>query len=116
PKFDGQNVDDTTVLVKFTHRVDLDLDGLVTPNDAIVFATNFVPNGSGNWITGDVDYDGKHTQNDAIIFATFYNGSLTTLPEPAMAASATCLAWCLCLARRRGTLLRADSLPRTAEG
>jgi hypothetical protein len=52
-RFDGQTVDDTTVIVKFTHRVDvdLDLDGFVTPNDAI-------------------------------IFATFYNGTLPSLPEP----------------------------------
>src|SRR5205085_11889909 len=82
PQFSGQNVDDTTVLVKFTHRVDLDLDGFVTANDAILFATNYIQNGNGNWISGDVDYDGKHTQNDAIIFATFYNGTLPSLPEP----------------------------------
>jgi hypothetical protein len=84
PTFDGQSVDNTTVLVKFTHRVDLDLDGFVTPNDAIVFATNYTQNGNGVWATGDVDYDGKHTQNDAIIFATFYNGTLPSLPEPGM--------------------------------
>jgi autotransporter-associated beta strand protein len=83
--FDAQSVDDTTVLVKFTHRVDLDLDGLLTPNDAIVFATNYTQNGNGNWITGDVDYDGKHTQNDAIVFATFYNATLPSLPEPGVA-------------------------------
>jgi len=88
PQFDGQTVDDTTVIVKFTHRVDLDLDGFVTPNDAIIFATNYIQNGNGNWITGDVDYDGKHTQNDAIIFATFYNGTLPSLPEPGIAAVA----------------------------
>jgi hypothetical protein len=88
-----------TVLVKFTHRVDLDLDGFVTPNDAIIFATNYIQNGSGNWITGDVDYDGKHTQNDAIIFATFYNGTLPSLPEPGgVALAAVAAAGCL---RRR---------------
>jgi hypothetical protein len=76
PKFAGQNVDDTSVLVKFSHRVDLDLTGTVSPNDAIIFATNFIQNGAGNWSTGDVDYDALHTQNDAIIFATFYNQAL----------------------------------------
>jgi autotransporter-associated beta strand protein len=101
PKFSAQNVDDTTVLVKFTHRVDLDLDGLVTPNDAIIFATNFVQSGSAEWIEGDVDYDGLHTQNDAIIFATFYNGSLASLPEPAAGISAATLAVFLGVSRRR---------------
>ena len=88
PQFSGQNVDDTTVLVKFTHRVDLDLDGFVTTNDAITFANNYLVNGAGNWSTGDVDYDGKHTQNDAIIFATFYNATLPSLPEPGIALGA----------------------------
>src|SRR5205085_8665672 len=104
PKFDGQNVDDTTVLVKFTHRVDLDLDGKVTPNDAIVFATNYIQNGTGNWMTGDVDYDGKHTQNDAIIFATFYNAALPPLPEPG-GAMALAGALGICAHRRRQTRL-----------
>ncbi len=100
PQFDGRSVDDTTVIVKFTHRVDLDLDGFVTPNDAIIFATNYIQNGAGNWITGDVDYDGKHTQNDAIIFATFYNGTLPSLPEPG-AATVGLGAMALLLGRRR---------------
>ncbi len=103
PQFDGQNVDDTTVIVKFTHRVDLDLDGFVTANDAIIFATNYIQNGAGNWITGDVDYDGKHTQNDAIIFATFYNGTLPSLPEPGIALAAAASILPLSLPRRRRT-------------
>jgi len=101
PQFDGQNVDDTTVIVKFTHRVDLDLDGFVTPNDAIVFATNYTQNGNGVWATGDVDYDGKHTQNDAIIFATFYNGTLPSLPEPSVALGAGALLLTAAGGRRR---------------
>jgi hypothetical protein len=79
PTFAGQSVDETTVLVKFTHRVDLDLDGLVTPNDAITFATNYVPNASATWQFGDLDFDGKFTPNDGIIFSTFYNASLSEI-------------------------------------
>jgi hypothetical protein len=72
----GQAVDDTSVLVKFTHRVDLDLDGRVVPNDGITFATNYIPSATAMWSTGDVDFDHRFTVNDAIVFATFYNATL----------------------------------------
>jgi autotransporter-associated beta strand protein len=83
PKFDGQIVDLSTVLVKFTHRVDLDLDGLVTGNDAAIFNSNFSEgDGGATWATGDVDYDGTWSSNDAAIFNSFYDESLAHLPEP----------------------------------
>jgi autotransporter-associated beta strand protein len=83
PKFDNQTVDNTTVLVKFTHRVDLDLDGLVTGNDAAVFNGSFSEgDGGATWQTGDVDYDGTWSSNDAAIFNSFYDESLAHLPEP----------------------------------
>jgi hypothetical protein len=73
PKFAGLSVDDSTVLVKFTHRVDVDLDGVLTPNDAIAVATSFIQGTAGSWRTGDLDFDGLLTENDSIIFSTFYN-------------------------------------------
>jgi autotransporter-associated beta strand protein len=83
PQFDNQAVDNTTVLVKFTHRVDLDLDGLVTGNDAAVFNGSFSEgDGGATWQTGDVDYDGTWSSNDAAIFNSFYDESLAHLPEP----------------------------------
>jgi autotransporter-associated beta strand protein len=113
PKFDGQNVDDTTVLVKFTHRVDLDLDGVVTPNDAITFGTNFRLGNAATWAMGDLDYDRVFTQNDAIVFSTFYNSALASLPEPAAAASVSLLiASCLWLTRRRRSLPCASHVER----
>jgi hypothetical protein len=76
PPFSGIDVDLTTVLVKFTHRTDVDLDGLITPNDASIFGTNFSENDFANWAMGDMDYDGLFTLNDASIFGTFYDESL----------------------------------------
>jgi hypothetical protein len=77
PLFSGQSVDGTAVLVKFTHRVDLDLDGLVTGNDAAVFNGAFSEgDGGATWMSGDVDYDGLWTGNDAAIFNSFYDESL----------------------------------------
>ena len=41
----------TTVLVKFTHRVDLNLDGFITSNDASIFNGAYkVPAGSSTSI------------------------------------------------------------------
>jgi autotransporter-associated beta strand protein len=83
PQFSGQTVDNTTVLIKFTHRVDLDLDGFVTGNDAAIFNGAFSEgDGGATWQTGDVDYDGVYSSNDAAIFNSFYDESLAHLPEP----------------------------------
>jgi hypothetical protein len=70
------DVDLSSVLLKFTHRADVTLDGLVDPNDASVFGTNYSENDFANWLLGDMDYDGLFTPNDASIFGTFYDESL----------------------------------------
>ena len=74
--FAGQDVDLTTVLVKFTHRADLNLDGLVTPDDSAVFGGNYDENQFANWATGDLNFDGLFTPDDAAIFGGAYDESL----------------------------------------
>ena len=74
--FAGQSVDPTTVLVKFTHRVDLDLDGVITSNDATIFNSNYSEGSAAFWRTGDLDFDGLYTTNDATIFNSYYDESL----------------------------------------
>ena len=64
------------MLVKFTHRSDLNLDGLVDPNDSAVFGTNYSENDAAFWSIGDLDYDGLFTPSDSAIFGTFYDESL----------------------------------------
>ena len=76
PLFAGVDVDLDTVLIKFTHRVDINLDGLVTPDDAAIFGTNYSENDFATWAMGDIDYDGVFTPSDAAIFGTFYDESL----------------------------------------
>jgi hypothetical protein len=71
-----------SVLVKFTHRVDLNRDGLVSESDAIVFSTNFERGAAAYWGIGDLNYDGRFTDSDAILFSTFYDADLTHLLEP----------------------------------
>ena len=74
--FSGQAVDSTAVLVKFTHRVDLDLDGVITTNDATIFNSNYSEGGAARWGIGDVDFDGLFTTNDATLFNSYYDESL----------------------------------------
>ncbi len=80
PKFDGENIDQTAVLIKFTNRVDLDLNGLVDANDAAIFNGAFSEGDAGaTWMAGDVDLDGVYGSNDAAIFNSFYDESLAQL-------------------------------------
>jgi hypothetical protein len=74
-------------LVKFTHRVDLVLDGQMTGNDATIFNGAYGEGYSGaTWQTGDVDYDGASSSNDAAIFNGFYDESLLGVFGAAFAA------------------------------
>jgi hypothetical protein len=80
--FSGQVVDTTTILVKFTHRIDLDLDGVITTNDATIFNSNYSEGAPAYWSIGDLDYDRVFTTNDATLFNSFYSEALASVPEP----------------------------------
>ena len=74
--FGGVDVDLDTVLIKFTHRADLNLDGLITPDDSAVFGGNYDENQFANWATGDLNFDGLFTPDDSAIFGGSYDESL----------------------------------------
>ncbi len=77
--FAGQSVDLTTVLVKFTHQSDVDLDDVVGINDSFVFNGNYNESVAARWSTGDVDFNGVHSINDSFIFNGHYNETLPIL-------------------------------------
>ena len=76
PLFTGIDVDLTTVLLKFTHRADINLDGLVTPDDSAIFGGNYDNNQPATWATGDLNYDGLFTPDDSAIFGGSYDETL----------------------------------------
>ena len=104
-KFDTFDGVDTSshhqIIVKFSWVADLDLDGIVTPNDAIVFANNYNEGHPANHQLGDLNYNGVYDANDAILFANAYNESLPHLPEPASLGVLALGAAALLLKRRK---------------
>ncbi|HUU91784.1 MAG TPA: S8 family serine peptidase [Phycisphaerae bacterium] len=69
---DGEPVDETSVLVKYTYYGDANLDGIVDSNDYDRIDINWllwvryqkVPDGGWRWAVGDFNYDGTIDSND----------------------------------------------------
>ena len=74
--FGGATVPATAVLIRLTYLSDIDLDGLVTSNDAILFAANYSDGKASTHQFGDLNYSGMLESSDAILFATAYNEAL----------------------------------------
>ena len=89
------------MIVKFTWLADLNLDGVVTSNDAITFAANYHEGAAATHMTGDLNYNGVTDSSDAILFATAYNEGLPHLPEPASLGVLALGAGALLLRRRK---------------
>jgi autotransporter-associated beta strand protein len=93
--FDGETVDATTALVKYTWVGDANLDGVVNAADLALMS----PTGT-TWSTGDFNYDGVVNADDyALLFLGLKIS--TTVPEPALAMSAIALMAFLPLRHRR---------------
>jgi autotransporter-associated beta strand protein len=79
--FDGQTVDATTVLVKYTWMGDANLDGIVDASDL----SRISPTGT-IWAAGDFNYDSVVNADDYALFALGdieQQGNISTLtPEP----------------------------------
>jgi hypothetical protein len=81
--FAGQNVDGTSILVRYTVLGDATLDGTVNFGDLLLLARNY--NATGNavtWGSGDFSYDGVVNFTDLLILAKNYNAVLPTEPIP----------------------------------
>jgi hypothetical protein len=72
--FYGHNVDNTTVLVRYTIVGDFNLDGVVDDADVTVLSVTYAP-GVPNpyWSLGDADYNGFVDEADSTIIGAFYD-------------------------------------------
>ena len=111
--FEGEPVDATAVLVKYTWWGDANLDGVVDANDYDVIDKNFLftpePDNMG-WWTGDYNYDGVIDANDydridrAFLFQAGPLGAgdrAASVPTPEPATLALLAVGALALVRRR---------------
>jgi autotransporter-associated beta strand protein len=112
PSFDGQTVDATTIIGKYTYQGDINLDGQVDGSDlSIVFSNLGATVQPGNaWLLGDTNIDGIITPDDLMaIDANFgrgignplaAQGIIAAVPEPT-GLTLVATAGLLALRRRR---------------
>jgi hypothetical protein len=83
--FDGEQVDGSSVLVRYTFMGDANLDGTVGMTDFNLLASHFGQTGA-NWSDGDYNYDGIVNALDLNALATNYGQSLSYSSAIALAA------------------------------
>ncbi len=113
--FDGQSVDATTVIVKYTYAGDANLDGAINGDDYFQIDSAF-PQGQSGWINGDFNYDGVINGDDYFIIDSNFPqqgaamtgsgftpalGPVVAVPEPASLAALSLAAATLATRRRR---------------
>jgi hypothetical protein len=85
-QWNGQAVDGTSLLVRFTLTGDANLDGRVNFNDLLTLARNYNVVGTGKWTTADFNYDDNINFNDLLLLARNYNAALPSGPIPGATA------------------------------
>jgi hypothetical protein len=110
--FEGQSVDGTTVLMRWTLVGDTELNGLVDVADLGRLASNW--QSAGSWFDGDFDYNGTVDVNDLGLLASNWQAGagsplgpglvdalsalglpVTSVPEPALMSLLGMIPWSL---------------------
>ena len=76
--FNGQSIDDTAVLVKYTYYGDADFNGELNFDDYVRTDAGFNSNGS-TWVTGDYDGNGEVNFDDYVLLDLAFNSQGPTL-------------------------------------
>ena len=82
--FDGQSIDSSSIMVRYTRAGDANLDRRVNALDFNAVASNF-GGSSRNWVQGNFNYDNTVNSLDFIALAVNFGASL---PSPAVVQSA----------------------------
>jgi hypothetical protein len=81
--WDGQTVDSTSLLLKFTLTGDATMDGEVSFADLVTVAQNYgTTTGTAIWRKGDFDFDGNVGFSDLVAVAQNYGAALPSAPIP----------------------------------
>jgi uncharacterized protein YjbI with pentapeptide repeats len=82
--FQGQAVDDTSILMAFTRTGDANLDGVVNDDDVTIVGAMYAPGvPNASWAMGDVDYNGFVDDDDVTLLGAFYDPSAAPLNSQA---------------------------------
>jgi autotransporter-associated beta strand protein len=73
-------LDESTLLLTFTLRGDINIDSSVNFDDLLALAQNYNTTTGATWITGDSDYNGSVDFSDLLALAQNYNSSLLSGP------------------------------------
>jgi hypothetical protein len=85
--FNGQSVDQSSILIRYTRGADTNLDGVVSGADADVVGANFnLTDNTKQWFTGDFDYDGICSGSDADILGATYDVNASPLSSEQLTA------------------------------
>jgi hypothetical protein len=80
----GQDLDGSTVIMRFTRTGDANLDGVVNDQDVTIVGASFAPGfAKPRWDLGDFDYNGSVDNNDVTLLGVYYNPAATPIPAPA---------------------------------
>jgi hypothetical protein len=69
--FDGQTIDGTTAIVKYTYSGDANLDGVVTGDDYFAIDSAF-PQARHGWSNGDFNFDGTIDGDDYFLIDSLF--------------------------------------------
>jgi hypothetical protein len=76
--FRGLPVDETAILIAYTHTGDANLDGLVNDDDATIVGATYAPGTpQPHWALGDFDYNGFVDDDDVTLLGVFYDPPAT---------------------------------------
>jgi hypothetical protein len=82
----GEN--DPSVLIRYTHTGDANLDGVVNDDDLTIIGANYAPGvANPHWALGDFDYNGFVDDDDVTLLGAFYDPAAAP-PGPAEVSGA----------------------------
>jgi autotransporter-associated beta strand protein len=88
--YQGQTLDTTSILIRYTLSGDMNLDGMVNSTDFTMLAMNYNAINS-TWSAGDVNYDGTVNALDFNSLASNYGAPLLAAPIGALVPEPFCL-------------------------
>jgi hypothetical protein len=81
--WNGQQVDATSILLRYTLAGDATMDGVVDFNDLVKLAQSYnITDGQRRWTQGDFTYNGSVDFNDLVLLAQSYNTAIPSAPIP----------------------------------